>query len=140
MADYLFTYGTLQPGLAPDEIAPAVTKLHPIGPASVPGVLYHLGDYPGAILDPLTSKRILGTIYQLPDDSSILAKLDHYEGFDPESPESSLFLRTRTAAVLQDSRTLSCWIYVYNGVPDSSRIISSGSFLRPVPAPNQNNQ
>jgi len=50
MSDYLFTYGTLKHGHAPDEIASAVTKLRPVGKGFVPGVLYDLGDYPGAVL------------------------------------------------------------------------------------------
>ena len=50
MAQYLFSYGTLQAELAPAEIAPVVRQLRPIGRASIPGILYDLGDYPGAVV------------------------------------------------------------------------------------------
>ena len=42
MSYYLFTYGTLRHGHAPDEIASAVEKLQPVGEGYVHGVLHDL--------------------------------------------------------------------------------------------------
>ena len=93
MSDFLFAYGTLQPGLAPAEIAPTVSKLLQVGEAFIHGLLYDLGGHPGAVLDSASQERIIGSIYQLPDDPTVLAQLDAYEEFDPAEPESSLYLR-----------------------------------------------
>ncbi|MGA2171196.1 MAG: gamma-glutamylcyclotransferase family protein, partial [Terracidiphilus sp.] len=114
MSDYLFTYGTLHPGHAPDEIAPAVEKLRPVGTGYVYGVLYDLGDYPGVVLDPTSNQKISGTVFRLSEDENVLRQLDEYEGFDQASPEQSLFLRTLRSVTLDSGETLPCWIYVYN--------------------------
>ena len=52
MSDYLFVYGTLQPGFAPGEIAEAAVKLQAVGRGFVFGEFFELGGYPGAVLDP----------------------------------------------------------------------------------------
>jgi gamma-glutamylcyclotransferase (GGCT)/AIG2-like uncharacterized protein YtfP len=67
MSEFLFAYGTLQPGYAPAEIAPAVEKLLPVGEAFVHGVLYDLGGHPGAVLNSSSQERIFGTVYELPE-------------------------------------------------------------------------
>jgi hypothetical protein len=51
MSAHLFTYGTVQPDRAPDEIAPIMAQLRRVGKGFVRGLLYDLGNYPGAILD-----------------------------------------------------------------------------------------
>ena len=128
MSDYLFTYGTLHPGHAPEEIAPAVAKLRPVGKGFVHGVLYDLGDYPGAVLDPSSKQRISGTVFRLSEDADVLRQLDEYEGFDPGAPHKSLFIRTLHPVSLSTGRTLQCWIYVYNQKPEPAQILSSGSY------------
>jgi len=114
MSAYLFVYGTLLPAHAPADIAPVVSMLRPIGEGSVNGVLYDLGEYPGAVLDPSSSFQITGTVFQLPDDPSVLRALDAYEEFDPDTPGASLFLRVLQPVALTKGGTLQCWIYVYN--------------------------
>ena len=125
MTAYLFTYGTLQPGRAPAEIAPAVAKLRPVAEGFVRGLLYDLGDYPGAVLDPSSPQCISGTVFQLPADPAILRQLDGYEGFDPDAPDVSLFLRVQCSVALTAGGVLNCWIYVYNGKPEPARIVAS---------------
>ena len=100
MPAYLFAYGTLQPGRAPAEIAAAVAKLLLVAEGYVRGQLYDLGDYPGAILDSSSPQQISGTIFELPEDPDILSQLDAYEGFDPDAPEQSLFLRVQCTVAL----------------------------------------
>ncbi|WP_263352232.1 gamma-glutamylcyclotransferase family protein [Acidicapsa acidisoli] len=130
MASYLFTYGTLQPGLAPDCIAHAVNKLRSIGESSIHGELYDLGEYPGAVLNPRSRHQIHGMVFLLPEDANILRQFDDYEGFQIDSPETSLFLRELHPVVLTATgQTLPCWVYVYNGKPDPVRILPNGRFL-----------
>ncbi|MGA2887297.1 MAG: gamma-glutamylcyclotransferase family protein [Terracidiphilus sp.] len=130
MGSYLFTYGTLRPGHAPDEIAPAVEKLRLAGRGFVHGILYDLGDYPGAVLDPSCKQKIFGTVFRLPEDETILRRLDEYEGFDPSAPDSSLFIRTLQTVVLSKERTRECWTYVYNGKLESARILATGRYRK----------
>jgi len=128
MSDYLFTYGTLHPGHAPEEIAAAVRKLRPVGTGFLYGALYDLGDYPGAVLDAASKRKIAGTVFQLPKDEDVLRQLDEYEGFDPDSPAQSLFLRTHCSVTLDSGNSLPCWIYVYNRAPETARVLASGDY------------
>jgi gamma-glutamylcyclotransferase (GGCT)/AIG2-like uncharacterized protein YtfP len=126
MSEYLFAYGTLQPGLAPKSMAQATAKLRAVGPGFVRGVLYDLGRYPGAIAGAGAAGRISGTVMELPDDADVLRALDDYEGFDPQSPETSEFVRERQEVELASGGTLECWFYRYNGELRAAVAIANG--------------
>jgi gamma-glutamylcyclotransferase (GGCT)/AIG2-like uncharacterized protein YtfP len=128
MSAYLFAYGTLQPGLAPADVAPLVEKLKPIGEGAVRGLLYDLGGHPGAIIDPSTDQKIKGLVLELPKDEDLLPALDAYEEFDPATPERSPFLRILRPVELASGGTLDCWVYIWNGNPASAPIIPCGRF------------
>jgi gamma-glutamylcyclotransferase (GGCT)/AIG2-like uncharacterized protein YtfP len=128
MSNYLFAYGTLQTGLAPRKIAHAVDALKHVANATVPGILYNLGEYPGAILNRSSRHTICGVVLQLPDDPRVLAQIDQYEGFDPDLPDTSPFVRVLETVALESGRNLQCWIYVYNRAPGSAPILPDGKF------------
>jgi gamma-glutamylcyclotransferase (GGCT)/AIG2-like uncharacterized protein YtfP len=139
MKEYLFAYGTLIPEAAPEEVRAPLQRLRLLGSGSVPGRLYNLGDYPGAIVDTRSKDRICGDVYELPDDPAVLEALDAYEEFDPEKPEASLFRREQHLVTFspeakpghsgsQYPRQLSCWMYVYNRNPDQASLVPSGTF------------
>ena len=114
MSMFLFTYGSLQPGRAPAEIADVVAGLEIAGRGYVLGTLHGLGPYPGAVLDEGSTNRIPGTIYRLPDDPEVLRRLDEYEEFFPASLELSHFLRELHPVHWEDCSTTVCWVYVWN--------------------------
>ena len=128
MSEYLFSYGTLLPQHAPSEVGGIVSKLRHFGEGTVRGVLYDLGDYPGAVLDPSSDKRILGTVFRLPEDPNILVEFDRYEGFNPSTPGTSLFLRKRYPVELATGPTLECWIYDYNGKRVGAPVVTNGRY------------
>lgn len=128
MSEWVFTYGTLQPEYAPDEMTATLAQLRPEGRGFVRGVLYDLGEYPGAVLDPDSKQKISGTVFQLPRDAHILCKLDDYEEFDPRAPDKSLFIRTIQPVTLASGRILPCWVYEYNREPGSAPILTSGRY------------
>lgn len=128
MTDYLFAYGTLQPGLVPATMSEVAQKLTPIGKGFVRGVLYNLGRYPGAIPDFHSPNQISGTVVELPEDRDILRQLDAYEGFDPDSPETSEYVRERQTVELADGGSVECWFYRYNLPVSGSQIIASGTW------------
>ena len=126
MSEYLFAYGTLQPGQAAAEIAATVARLRPIGSGYVHGLLYDLGEYPGAILSSTARSRIHGTVFRLSNDAKDLTQLDEYEGFDPVNPAASLFIRKAHPVKMSTGRTLRCWVYEYNQKPESARLVPEG--------------
>jgi gamma-glutamylcyclotransferase (GGCT)/AIG2-like uncharacterized protein YtfP len=108
MSEYLFLYGTLLPEHAPREVVAVVSKLRPVGEGTVAGILYDLGDYPGAVLDPMSGKKIFGTVFRLPIDPNILDEFDRYEGFNPSAPDMSLFIRRCCPVRLSTGCILNC--------------------------------
>jgi gamma-glutamylcyclotransferase (GGCT)/AIG2-like uncharacterized protein YtfP len=141
MAEYLFTYGTLQPGHAPAAIASAAARLRHIGEGHVRGTLYDLGRYPGAILNANpadtnarnansraanSARKIHGAVYKLPDDYALLRRLDAYEEYIPNAPALSLYLRVLHPVELAVGQFLACWMYVYNRDVRSARVVESG--------------
>jgi gamma-glutamylcyclotransferase (GGCT)/AIG2-like uncharacterized protein YtfP len=130
MSQYLFAYGTLQPGLAPTKIARVAAKLRPAGEGFVRGVLYDLGGYPGAVADPRAKGKITGTVMDLPEEEGLLEQLDQYEGFDPRSPEASEYIRERQTVELVDGGSLECWFYRYNREPRNLPRVESGEWGR----------
>ena len=130
MKQYLFSYGTLQPGLAPPAIAPVARRLRPIGTGVVHRFLFDLGKYPGAVLCN-TGPRIWGRVVALPEDPEVLDRLDEYEGFNPAHPDTSEYLRKQCTVLIEaGKRSLHAWIYVYNRRPGSAPRIMSGVFSR----------
>jgi gamma-glutamylcyclotransferase (GGCT)/AIG2-like uncharacterized protein YtfP len=130
MSQYLFAYGTLQPGLAPTKIARVAEKLRPVGEGFVRGVLYDLGGYPGALADSIASGKIFGAVMELPDEEGLLERLDAYEGFDPQAPESSEYIRERQIVELKAGGMVECWFYRYNRRPRDGNRIESGAWGR----------
>jgi gamma-glutamylcyclotransferase (GGCT)/AIG2-like uncharacterized protein YtfP len=126
---YVFFYGTLLPRLAPPEIEPTVRKLRRVGRGFVRGQLFDLGEYPGAILT-RNGQPIKGQVFEIPEAPEILHRLDAFEGFDPSSPESSLFVRKRRHAQLEDGRKIFCWVYAYNGPLKTARAVGGGDYSR----------
>lgn len=131
---YVFVYGTLLPGLAPPVIADVVNALSVVGPATVPGRLYHLGAYPGCVLDGQCGDLIHGQLLEIPDDPAVLDHLDGYEGYAAHDGAGSLFLRTACDATLtEDGRQLRAWVYVYNRDVPPARRINSGRYHPKAP-------
>jgi len=152
MKQYLFSYGTLQPGLAPPGIAGLARRLHPVGRGYIRGYLYDLGRYPGAVVqengseilsrlagvseagsrrrNPERSRRIWGQLLELPDDPGLLRRLDNYEGFDPNHPEQGEYVRKKCTVVLTTGEKKKAWIYAYNRPPASAPLIPNGDFAK----------
>lgn len=130
MNRYLFVYGTLEPAHAPAEIAAAVRCMKRVGSGSVRGKLYDLGEYPGAVVSRTSPSVIKGKVFELPEDQGVLSSIDAYEGFDPNHPQGSLFIRKRWPVTLADGSRMMCWIYTYNRKPGDARLITSGSYRR----------
>lgn len=128
MNRHLFVYGTLEPAHAPTEIAVAVRRLRPVGSGSVRGRLYDLGEYPGAIVSRTSRSVISGKVFELPEDDQVLSSIDTYEGFDPDHPQDSLFVRKRWPVTLADGSRMTCWIYTYNRKLGDARLNTSGSY------------
>ena len=130
MPEYLFLYGTLKPDEADREVTDIVKRLRTLGRGRVPGKLFDLGEYPGAIVDVSSNTFVNGLVVELPLDRAALDALDRYEEFDPSNPQNSLFIRTRTTVQLVSGKSVQGWIYVYNRDPGDAPIVRGGEYSK----------
>jgi gamma-glutamylcyclotransferase (GGCT)/AIG2-like uncharacterized protein YtfP len=72
-----------------------------LGNGTIRGRLYDLGNYPGVL--PSEAGEVHGELYEIEDGSKQLNLLDQIEDFDPNNPESSLFVRALTEVRLSDN-------------------------------------
>jgi len=129
---WLFVYGTLRRGFGRHGL---LSKLGArfVACGRVPGALYNLGRFPGAIEE--EPGWIYGEVYSLPDPRRAFRLLDAVEEFHPRAPEASFFRRARTA-VAPSGEGEPClsgqaWIYWLNRKVPAMRRIDSGDYARP---------
>lgn len=99
-------------------------------PAVFQGKLYDVGSYPVAIPSDKETDKILGELFEIENPGLIFSKLDEYEGYNPQKPESSLFIREKvTVYKLDGNSTKSAWICLYNRPVDGLTHIPGGNYL-----------
>lgn len=96
----------------------------------IPGVLYDVGPYPGAVKRSGTRAFVRGDVYRLRDSERALQILDRYEGWDERKPRSAEFKRSRVAVDLGAGKKIRAWIYLYNRPTTGLPKIRSGDYLR----------
>lgn len=103
MVDILYTYGTLRPG-------------KPDGHVVISGTMFDLGPFPGVRLNEGPNEIVCE-----PVEVKDWEWYDHYEGYRPDKPEGSLYIRTPI---------LDGYIYVFNRpVLEEDKIIPDGDWL-----------
>ncbi len=107
----LFVYGTLHPDRAPAAMREITREFVLLGAGTVNGRLLDLGDYPGLVLDSLPGQTVRGHIFAFPPES--LPALDAYEGFLPDDPDGSLFVRRQIAVTRESGVPEMHWVYEY---------------------------
>lgn len=128
-SDYIVLYGSIRSDM-PSEDKPDITGLlELIGPCTLPGVLYDLGDKPGLKLPIALYDLGEYSSRQLNDDGLVTGELyrvlnrkafqvlDEAERYNPHDLESSLYQR-RCMRVREPQ--VDAWIYVYNRDVDDS--------------------
>ena len=90
------------------------------GTVKVPGTLHNLGWFPGVVLDKSAEPKSFVTCEVILADDGKLAQLDSYEGYNPDSPEDSLYLR---------EPYLDGFIYTINRDVSDKPVIPTGDWL-----------
>ncbi len=107
--DTLFVYGTLLSG---NRARTAYGHLF-AGTARrawTNGRLFHLPEgYPMLLLEP-AEVPVQGEVVVLADPRAALPALDDYEGYDPATPEASLYVR-QVVEVFTDDGAVEAWVY-----------------------------
>lgn len=127
---HVFVYGTLRRGDVRD-----ITRLRPapvfVGMASVAGVLYDLGPYPGLLLG--GAGRVVGEVYAIGAELECL--LDEIEEVWPQ--QSGEYSRREVAVEMAGARAaagLVCLVYEINAARLAGcAVINSGDWRRRRP-------
>lgn len=119
--DFIFVYGTLRP-TSGGEASGFVQHLKTAGRATVRGMLYDLGSYPGLVEG---LGVVHGELLQISSPAD-LDRLDCYEECEGELP---LFRRVRTEALREDGARVTAWVYLYARDVSQGTRITSGDYL-----------
>ena len=109
----VFVYGTLK-GRTSRRRHRLLRNARFVAGASISGVLYDLGRYPGLVRTSRNGRRVRGELYELPEDSArqMLRALDRYEG--------SEYARRRVYVKLSNGKRRLAWAYVLRKKPPKS--------------------
>lgn len=135
LPDYqLFVYGSLRRGFHHAAYEYIRRYFEFVSDATVPGILYDMGEYPAAVPAD-TAAKIIGELYRIREIDEFdwaIGQLDDYEGVHPEENEPLLYRRDKTIVTLADGSTTSAWIYWFNGEITGKPVIASGDVLKYV--------
>ena len=124
---HIFVYGTLMRRGKSPYAALLRRRAQFVGEAWVPGRLYHLGRFPGAVLDRDSNTKIFGEVFSV-TTPALLDALDRYEGCHADDPEPRLFRREVVEARLARGGLVAAWTYAFTGNITGRPRISSGRF------------
>jgi gamma-glutamylcyclotransferase (GGCT)/AIG2-like uncharacterized protein YtfP len=126
----LFVYGSLLSGFKSPAYEYISRFFNLMGKGKVKGKLYDMGEYPAAT--PCAGDVFIqGETYLIKNESEFswaIGQLDDYEGITPEAGEVPLYRRELTS-VIMDDKTITAWIYWYNGSITGKPHIESGDVL-----------
>lgn len=127
----IFVYGTLRKACGHELHGVLQRAARYVGSASVRGVLYDLGSYPGLVISGADLDRVTGELYLLHPDlaDATLARLDAYEGCAASDPEPHEYRRDMVRVAWDDGLDLAAWTYVLNRPHVGLQRISSGDYL-----------
>lgn len=119
--EHLFVYGTLRPRLATGLVRELIAHFQPAGSATVRGLLYDLGSYPGLVPG---AGIVHGDLLRITNPGH-LAVVDDYEECGGESP---LYRREPITACRADGSRVVSWTYFYNGSVDGLTPLPGGDY------------
>jgi len=127
VTDKIFVYGTLMAGFDRRRRVGIDTRMTYLGRGWIAAALYDLGLFPAAV--PAPDGRVVGELYEVVDDGSVLVKLDEIEGYRPNEPDTSVYMRALANVTLEDGTQHTAWVYFYNAPLGQGQLIESGDYL-----------
>ncbi len=134
MQTRIFAYGTILEGASDPRVAAAIDRYaERVDEGRVPGWLYDLGPFPGAIPHSPEDTRqawVAGVILTLLDPRRVFQVLDPYEDCDPDRPRAGMYRREWASATPlgEPAHPIRCQVYWLNKVPYYARRIEGGDW------------
>ncbi len=123
-AALLFVYGLLRSDMSAGLQGFVPGKARLIGRASVAGVLYDLGDYPGIVLGD-GGASVAGEVWEI-TDASAWETLDRFE--DIRADGTGQYRRETIPVTTADGGRVLAQAYLYNRATDPLRVVASGDW------------
>ena len=93
-----------------------------------PGILIDVGNYPGAIYDADSEKKVHGEIYRIDQNyKELVAFLDQFEGVGDQFEQPNEYVREVIPAQI-DGKEIMASCYLYNWNYDGLKVIASGRY------------
>lgn len=126
--NYLFVYGSLMKGLQTpmSQLLNDTSKF--LGEGKMPGVMYDLGYYPGAVYQKNSDAYIYGHIFELYNMKTIISQLDKYESVGERYNQFNEYKRSLIPVQFKQL-IIESWVYLYNLSTVNLPIIESGNYL-----------
>lgn len=100
MLNKILVYGTLRVGQGAYQTFGLDKSTVHLGQVRIPGSMYHLGGFPGVVLDD-NEEGVVCDVLEITDAAAVpdvVSRLDAYEGYRVGTPHNSLYLRREVAA------------------------------------------
>lgn len=129
MSNFLFVYGSLRRSQNGRQHSLLLADCEFVDNAYIPGQLYCVGDYPGAILDNFGPDDLIhGEVYRLEQPNFTLQVLDDFEECLPQYPQPHEYRRLLKSVTLTQGRMIEAWLYAYNHSVDGLTRIACGNY------------
>ncbi len=122
----LFVYGSLMRGMERAAFMRSADKARFVAAGNTRGTLYDLGAFPG-MKEGNNGSLVHGELYELVDPQTFFDTLDLIEGYWPEQPERSLYVR-KLVVVNTAMGEKSAWAYILNQPLSDLKPIPSGDY------------
>jgi len=120
--DAFAVYGLLRRGASGFAQFGLETAFTALGPCRIPGVIHDLGGYPGLVTGP---GEVIGELFTV-TDAAVIPRLDAFEDYDPDTPETSRYLRLKVRLLSPDT---DAWVYIWNRTVADCPRVDSGDWL-----------
>jgi gamma-glutamylcyclotransferase (GGCT)/AIG2-like uncharacterized protein YtfP len=101
-------------------------QLELLGPCSIPGRLYDLGEYPALLPARQEQDTVRAELHAI-KGREVLEVLDAFEDYQPGNNTASLYIRQ---AVRPDAGGQTAWVYIYNKPVVESDFIACGCWMQ----------
>lgn len=128
MCNYLFVYGTLLKKA--NNTFSQYLKENSVyrGKGWFHGLLFDLGEYPGAVYIPEIKYKVHGNLFEIKNFEQVINRLDEYEETGDNFPKPNEYVR-QSITIFTEEKELESWAYLYNWGVAGLRWIESGKYL-----------
>jgi gamma-glutamylcyclotransferase (GGCT)/AIG2-like uncharacterized protein YtfP len=127
--EFIFVYGTLRKQMASSMEYLLANYCAYFSEGVMPGKLYEVSGYPGAIESSDAGHKVFGELYKILDQQSLLEQLDEYEECSDRFQMPHEYCRKLCSIELISGDSVVAWVYLYNYDVSTLHQIISGDYL-----------